>query len=162
MASALILALAIGESLVVPVSYTWFDHIPDIYDRLHGAPHALVAEFPFYSSAEFFRNGTYLLDSTRNWQPMLNGFSGLAAPVYYEYVDTLRGFPSPQSVRALQSYGVSHIFVRLGSYSPEAISKMNANPALHLIALDRRDDIALYTVESAATHPADKPPHALR
>ena len=147
LASAAILIVAVMETLAAPIYYSPFDHIPAIYGRLRHAPHAIVAEFPFYSSVAIFHGGRYLLDSTRNWRPMLNGYSGFVPGSYDRHFEALRSFPSASSVGALQAAGVTDIFVRLWKYNPTDVARMDRSPGLHLVTVDAGDDIALYAVK---------------
>ena len=70
------------EALRAPFTFTPFSEIPPIYDVLARERDAVVVELPFWPPRIFFANGTYLLNATRHWHPMLNGYSGFRPSSY--------------------------------------------------------------------------------
>ncbi len=44
--------------------------------------------------------------SVFHWNPVVNGYSGFAPPVYYPFRDRMHAFPSPDTIRLLQGIGV--------------------------------------------------------
>ena len=75
-----VLLLVNGEALRAPIGYTWFDGVPDVYDALAKEPAVVVAEAPFPMPQQWFLNAPYMVNSTRHWRPILNGYSGFRPP----------------------------------------------------------------------------------
>ncbi len=109
--AALILVVVNGEALRAPVGYTWFDGVPAVYDVLEQEPGAVVVELPFPLPQQWFLNTSYMVNSTRHWRPLLNGYSGFRPPSYYRAYEMTRGFPSDASLIGLHELGVTHIVV---------------------------------------------------
>ncbi len=100
-----------AESFRAPLVYDRFDGIPDIYDTLRAIPNAVVADLPLPEPRHFFVNATAMFNSTRNWRPMLNGYSGYYPPSYVRSVEGLRAFPGYDSIAYLHLRGVTHVIV---------------------------------------------------
>ena len=79
-----VLLLVNGEALRAPIGYTWFDGVPDVYDALSKEPAVVVAEAPFPMPQQWFLNAPYMVNTTRHWKPILNGYSGFRPPSYDE------------------------------------------------------------------------------
>lgn len=47
--------------------------------------------------------------STLHWNQMVNGYSGIAPPVYYIFRDEMKAFPSPRTIQLLQGIGVRNV-----------------------------------------------------
>lgn len=47
--------------------------------------------------------------STFDWNQVVNGYSGIAPPVYYIFRDEMQAFPSPRTVQLLQGIGVRNV-----------------------------------------------------
>jgi hypothetical protein len=107
------------EALRAPVGFTWFDGVPVIYDALAREKRAVVVEMPFPAPRQWFRNGRYMVYSTRHRQSILNGYSGFRPPSYFESYDATRGFPSDTSLASLYARGVTHIVVHHGAFAAE-------------------------------------------
>lgn len=145
-AAAALVTLAAAEPLVAPIHFSRFDRIPAIYDTIAGEPGVVVAELPMPGGFGWFGNARYMLNSTRHWKPMLNGYSGFAPPSFHEHAAALADFPQDASVAALQDIGVTHVFVHLAGYTAGQRAVMDRAPALTRIAED--DRIVLYRVAS--------------
>lgn len=137
------------ESLAAPISYRRFNGIPAIYHQLDGARDAVVAELPFPPPDGPFFNAPYMLNSTINWNPTLNGYSGFLPDSYVAHYQALRSFPSPESVTALQTYGVSYVFVHLDALDTNAIAQLHRAPGLLQMAVD--GPLVLYRVATRST-----------
>ena len=144
-AAAAILAFVTIEPLSAPLELSLFTGIPRIYDRLRGERDALVVELPFYTTSAGFAQARYMLNSTRHWKPMLNGYSGFRPPSYYENAEALAAFPSASSIAWLQQRGVTHVFVQMGAYGDEMPSQLAAIQALREVASDR--GVTLFRVD---------------
>ena len=88
-----VLVLVNGEALRAPIGYTWFDGVPDVYDVLSKEPGVVVAEAPFPMPQQWFLNAPYMVNATRHWQPILNGYSGFRPPSYERSYEAMRGVP---------------------------------------------------------------------
>ena len=47
--------------------------------------------------------------SVFHWNQVVNGYSGIAPPVYYIFRDEMKSFPSPRSIALLQGIGVRNV-----------------------------------------------------
>jgi hypothetical protein len=140
-ASVLLVAVAATEPLAAPLGLTPFDGIPALYDRPAREP-GVVVELPFPgpSSAQFHAH--YMLNSTRHWQPLVNGYSGFQPPSYYEHAAILQGFPDAASIGMLGRMGVRHVFVHRSQLGQPQLDALK-----HVRELERVDgfgDVELY------------------
>jgi hypothetical protein len=99
------------DTFVAPVGYVRADPILPLYKRLLKAPGTVVVEFPFYPPDRTFFNAPYLLNSTRHWRPILNGYSGLVPASYEAHYRDLRGFPDEHAIATLRNAGVTDVVV---------------------------------------------------
>jgi hypothetical protein len=107
-----LVALVNAEAWRGPLAFTRFDGIPRIFRTLASVPNAVVACFPFYwYGGEIGANARYMLNSTVNWRPMLNGYSGFVPGSYRRHVDGIDRFPDAKSIAYLRSVGVTHVVV---------------------------------------------------
>jgi hypothetical protein len=141
---AAMLVLVNGEALRAPVGYIWFDGVPAVYDVLAKEPNAVVAEAPFPMPSQWFLNSPYMVNSTRHWKPMLNGYSGFRPASYDTAYTAMRDFPSDASLIALNKLGVTHVVVHrremMGDLS--AGDPFNHVASIRLLAKD--DDVLIY------------------
>jgi hypothetical protein len=149
--SALIVGAAVLEPLAAPIRYEPFNGIPPIYATIRHVPDAVVAELPFPSPRSFFRNAPYILNSTAHWKPLLNGYTGFVPASYQRHAVALSTFPSAESVRALQDWGVTHVFVHLDRLDRAASESLSHLHGLRQIAAD--GTVALYLVARDAERP---------
>jgi hypothetical protein len=61
-------------------------------------PGAIVAEAPFPIPQQWFLNAPYMVNSTRHWQPLLNGYSGFRPPSYERSYEAMQTFPSDEII----------------------------------------------------------------
>jgi hypothetical protein len=134
--SAAALALALLEPLAAPLELSRFNGISPIYDSLAAEPRAVVVEIPFYRPSHSFVGAKYMLNSTRHWKPLLNGYSGFHPESYYRNFEAFSGFPDPGSIAALQAAGVTHVFVHTNEINPVLIDQLKQVRALHKVASD--------------------------
>ena len=141
-----LLILVNGEALRAPIGYTWFDGVPPIYDVLAKEPNAVVVEAPFPMPQQWFLNTPYMVNSTRHWRPLLNGYSGFRPASYYEAYETMREFPSDRSLIALFQRGVTHIVIHkkgfAGALGEARLKELSSVSSLQYVAQD--DDILIY------------------
>ncbi len=138
------LVLVTAETVAAPIDLAPFTGIDPIYATIEDTPNAVVAELPLPHPYAGFINATYMLDSTLNWKPMINGYSGFMPQSYYAHYEALRSFPAPGAVTALGRMGVNRAFVHLNQLSPAQVQALAANPAVREIA--RHDTLALYAI----------------
>ena len=65
-----------AEAFRAPIGFTHFDAVPAVYETLAHERNAVIAELPFPMAQQWFLNAPYMVNSTRHWRPMLNGYSG--------------------------------------------------------------------------------------
>lgn len=132
------------ESLVAPLGLTRFDAIPPIYSHVPRDAGTRVVEIPFFGprSAQF--HASYMLNSTANWRPIVNGYSGFQPASFYDHAAILQGFPDGPSLALLRDLGITHVFVHTTQLAPGALVQVNARPELRIV--ERFGSIALYRV----------------
>jgi len=133
-----IVLLANVESFAGPIVYTQAVEPSALYARLADA-HA-VAEFPFYPPDHIFHNAQYMLNTTRYWRPILNGYSGLVPDSYCVHYGAFEDFPSPTAIGALRAAGVTHVVVHYADQiawnGEDSVERLQRTSALQLIASD--------------------------
>jgi hypothetical protein len=131
-------ALVNLEALRAPFDYTPFAEIPAIYHTLATERGAVVVELPFPEPRVFFLNGAYMLNSTRHWRPLLNGYSGFRPGSYDETYSAIQGFPDVAALAALHDRGVTHIVVHMAEFCGTPVGRCAAleNASLRLLAED--------------------------
>ncbi len=139
-----IVAVVALEPLAAPIDYTRFDGISPIYKLPASETDAIVVDLPFPPPESQFRNAPFLLSSTLNWKPLLNGYSGFVPASYVRHYLELNAFPAPTAIAALEAAGVTHVFAHVDQFSPEDVEAIERNPALRLLARD--GSVALYRV----------------
>jgi hypothetical protein len=141
-----IVALVNLEARHAPLRLRTFTEIPPIYDVLASARGAVIIELPFHPPDVFFANADYMLNSTRHWQPMLNGYSGYQPPSYAETFNAVQGFPNQAALTTLHDRGVTHVVVHSegfrGAFGIERYESLAETGALTLVAED--GDIRIY------------------
>ena len=100
-----------AEAFRAPIGFTHFDAVPAIYETLAHERTAVVVELPFPMAQQWFLNATYMVNSTKHWRPMLNGYSGFLPKSYEKSYAATRGFPAQESLIALHDRGVTHVIV---------------------------------------------------
>jgi len=137
-----ILAIAVVnlEAWRAPIQYRRYEGISPIYDRLAAERRAVVVEFPLYSRRIYFANAPYMLNSTRHWKPLVNGYSAFIPRTYFYFLDVLAKFPEAEAVRALRQAGVTHIVVHEDTF-PTPVHEVDG-----LQLLESRDRISLFRI----------------
>jgi hypothetical protein len=143
--AAALVVLVNLEARHAPLRLRLFDEIPPIYDVL-ALPRAVVIELPFHPPDVFFANAGYMLNSTRHWQPLLNGYSGFRPASYDETFRAIQGFPDAAGLIALHDRGVTHVVVHAegfrGAFGNDRFESLSRNPSL--LRLADAGDIAIY------------------
>jgi PA14 domain-containing protein len=143
-ATAVFAALVFLETVVAPIRYEPFSSIPAIYDSSELKTADAVAELPFPPADVVSRNAAFMLGSTRNFRPLVNGYSGFIPPSYFAHYVQLAGFPDDEAIEVLKALGVSHVIVHLAGLSTEQSAGLAATPRLQEVESDGR--IAIYRV----------------
>jgi len=129
---------ATAEAIRTPVGFTRFTGVPAIYDRLASEPRAVLIEFPFFSGRSFAENGPYLLNNTRSFTPLVNGYSGFQSAAYLERGKVLNTFPATAALTELKRIGVTHVTVHTADFA----DRFGRGA---LAAIDQASELALVT-----------------
>jgi hypothetical protein len=107
-----VLGVAVGEN-VSPPDPAPPGAIPFIYNWLKQQPPSVVVEWPLPSASNLgnTHEPIYLYYSTAHWQRLVNGYSGFYPQSYIEFLDTMRTFPSRESIALLRARSVSFLIV---------------------------------------------------
>jgi hypothetical protein len=144
--AVLLVVLVNVEASRAPLHFPTYEGIPRVYDVLRGEEGAVIAELPLWSYRNASANAPYLLNSTRHYRPMLNGYSGIIPPSYQRSAEAVQGFPDDHSIAALHALGVTHVVVHAGDfargYGADALGRVHRHPALVLVA--EEGDIEIY------------------
>ncbi|MFB0564259.1 MAG: hypothetical protein ACETWK_01100 [Candidatus Aminicenantaceae bacterium] len=123
---AIVLVILVNlEATRAPMRLSHFKGIPSVYKVL--AAHkgsAVVAEMPFYSPRNSYKNASYMLASTTHWKSLLNGWGGYIPKSYRRRADVFRHFPEEAAVEELQRAGVTHVVVHFNRYEKEEAMKI--------------------------------------
>lgn len=144
--AVLLSVMVTTEAIRTPVGFTSVVPTPAIYDRLASEPNVVLAEFPFFFGASFNRNGPYLVNNTRYFGKLVNGYSGFQPARYEARGDALQHFPEPAAMALLKEIGVTHVAVHLAGFSriegSDVMHQVEHSPGLELMADD--GEIRLY------------------
>jgi hypothetical protein len=142
--AVVLVSCAALEPLAAPLGLSRFDGIAPVYARVPRGPGVVVVEVPFPGprSAQFHAN--YMLNSTANWQPLVNGYSGFQPASFYRHADGLQVFPDDRSMAMLRDIGVTHVFVHRNRLSPARLELLKARNELKRI--DGFGETELYEV----------------
>lgn len=145
-AGILLVALVNLEAMRAPIWYAEYRGERAIFKKLATEPDAVVAYFPFNSQpGSVGANARYMLSSTLNWRPMLNGYSGMMPPSFFRHAQGVDAFPLPQSLAYLASVGVTHVVVDTDRLSPQRVGLLPQADRLQLWAAD--GPIRIYRVK---------------
>src|SRR5262249_13832173 len=115
--AAALLVLVNVEALRAPFTYHPFTGIPTVYALLRDAPGpAVLGEQPFYPRGAVFLNGSYVLNSTAHWRPLMNGYSGYTPDSYQKYASAFWYFPQEWAIQAMKDAGVTHVVVHPAAF----------------------------------------------
>jgi hypothetical protein len=142
--AAIVVAAAALEPLSAPLGFRRFDGVSPIYDIVAEEANAVVVEIPMPAGARWFANANYMLNATRHWKPMLNGYSGFAPGSFYDHAERLNAFPASGSIEWLRTTGVTHVFVHVDELSTDQQETLKQAAGLRRIASD--GPIQLYAV----------------
>jgi hypothetical protein len=143
--TAIVLSLVFLETLAAPIAYEPFTAVPSIYALPASDPHAIVVEIPMAPPEKQGRDASYLLHSTRNWRPLVNGYSGFTPPSYERHYRDMKDFPDRASIAAMQSLGVTYVFVHADRVDARTAEAVELEPTLHRLAVE--GTVALYRLD---------------
>lgn len=81
----------------------------------------VVAEVPFASRQDAFRETPRMYRSTYGWWNLVNGYASYFPEGYYETRDALNTLPSPESLAKLRELDVDYIIVHPEEYAEDGI-----------------------------------------
>ena len=149
MVAAALCILVNLEALRIPVGWVRFDGVPEVYAAIRDEPHAVIAELPFPIPSQWFLNAPYMVNSTRHWRPLLNGYSGFRPVSYERSYASVREFPADRSLISLYNLGVTHIIIHKQAYAADLglhrFTELSDIRSLKLVANDA--DIFIYRLE---------------
>ena len=92
-----------------------------------------------------FSSDIQAADSTRHWQPIVNGYSGFQARSFYPHAEALQGFPDDRSIAMMREIGVTHVFVHTSQYERDALRVLRARRELEKV--DEFGETELYRLQ---------------
>jgi hypothetical protein len=101
-----------------------------------------VIELPLYGRHNFAGNAAYMINATRYRHPLVNGYSGFAAPDFDDTEEAMRAFPDYEALEYLHKLGVTHIVVHRTTGMERRRAEIDGSPALRLLA--EENGIAIY------------------
>ena len=138
-----LLVIVNAEALRAPFPYTPFKGVPSVYALLRDEPGpVVVAEQPFYPRWAIFLNGSYVLNSTAHWKPLMNGYSGYTPDTYQTYADAFWYFPQDWAIQAMKDAGVTHVVVHPAAFRrdrQEVVPILDKRPDFELLGIGTHD-----------------------
>ncbi len=115
---------------------------------LEGPEHRAVLELPIYGRPGVSRNARYMVNATRHWKPLVNGYSGFVPPDYGVTARTLNGFPDAASVEWLRSKGVTTVVLHRSDFERRKGKRQLAliERSLELEMRATSQDITIYRI----------------
>jgi len=140
-----LLSAASIETFVAPLGLTRFDGVPPIYSHVPRDGRSRVVEIPFFGSTSSQFHASYMLNSTANWAPLLNGYSGFQPPSFYRHAQVLQRFPDPAAMTLLHDLGITNVFVHTTQMPKDALDAIAREHQLKLV--ETFGSIAMYRVD---------------
>ncbi|HQZ38234.1 MAG TPA: hypothetical protein PLH72_04260 [Vicinamibacterales bacterium] len=128
--------LVTAEALRAPMTYTLYEGIPRIYDRVAALDAVVLVEVPFPPREAIQDNGPSVLYSAWHLKPLLNGYSGFTPASYGLHARVMQLFPAPDCLRSLQAIGVTHVMIHKRRVPRELVQRASESPGLSLIEDD--------------------------
>ena len=140
------------EAMRAPLALVRFDGIPAVQARLARDDVRAILVLPLYTRGQIQRNARHMLDQTRHWRPMINGYTSFVPDSFHERAARLQSFPDAASLQELRSVGVSHVVVNRTALvhdlgRPDAdplIARLRVHPDLELVFDE--DDLILFKI----------------
>jgi hypothetical protein len=148
-AAALAVAgLVTVEALRAPLSLVRYSGIASVHRRLDQDAVRGIVVFPLYGGVHFNGNARYLLDETRHWKPMVNGYSSFAPQEFFDRAARLQKFPAPETIAELKTIGVSHVILHraplAAAFGPAALAALRTHPDLEFVL--EQDGVIIYRI----------------
>lgn len=121
-AAAVVLAGLLGEYHTAMVSWFMIPNPPSaVYRWLAEQPRSVVIEIPFARADRLhaIADGLYMYNSTKHWQPIVNGYSGFFPKSFYQLSGSMAAFPDENSIGYLKRRGVDLIIVHGALLGPD-------------------------------------------
>jgi len=148
-----LLGLVTIEALRAPLALQRFAGIAPVHGRLKYEPVTGLVVFPLYGGAHFNHNARYLLDQTRHWHPMVNGYSSFAPASFFERAARLQSFPDANAIQELRSIRVSHIVLHRapfeGAFGKDTLAALRSHPELQFVW--EQDGVIIYRLTYPGT-----------
>ena len=128
------------EALRAPLTFTIYEGIPRIYDRVAATDGIVLAEVPFPPRESIKDNGPSVLYAAWHLKPLLNGYSGFTPASYTRHEAVMRRFPSTDSIQQLRAIGVTHVVVHKRLVAPDLLQQCARASELSLLA-DEGDQV---------------------
>jgi hypothetical protein len=141
-ASLLLLAAPTIEALRAPMAYAGVPQVPALYDELRRDPAAVLVEFPLFAGPSVSENARYLLNSTRHFRRLVNGYSGFEPEAFRQRAERWRAFPAPEVLADMAALGVTHVTMHTRDLNGAQIDTAAASTGLELVV--EQQDLRLY------------------
>jgi hypothetical protein len=136
------------EALRAPMALTRHNGIAQVHALLDRDDVNAVVVFPLYGRGQFHGNARYLLDQTRHWKPMINGYSSFVPTSFHERAAKLQTFPDAASIAELRSIQVTHVVLHraplVQAFGNPAIDALRTHPDLEFLA--EEEGVILYRI----------------
>jgi hypothetical protein len=147
-AAVAIVGLVTVEALRAPLGLVRFRGTAAIHRVLAREEVDAIVVFPLYGGAQFNGNARYLLDQTRHWKPMVNGYSSFAPQSFFDRAARLQAFPAPETIAELKSIGVSHVVLHRPpleeAFGAAALAGLRAHPDLDFVV--EQEGVIIYRI----------------
>ena len=108
-----------------------FGGISPIFKTLDRPDVKALVVFPFYAPGPSLNlNARYMLQSTANFKPMMNGYSGYMPTSVFTHNRALHDFPAESSIAYLKSIGVTHVLVDARNVAEDMLLAIPKSPFL--------------------------------
>ena len=125
-----------------------FDGIPSVHRRLDQDAVTAIVVFPLYGGVQFNSNGRYLLDQTRHWRPMVNGYSSFAPESFFQRAAAAASLSRSGTIAELRSIRVSHVVLHRApleaAFGAQALASLRAHPDLEFVV--EQDGVIIYRI----------------
>jgi hypothetical protein len=135
-AALALLALITLETLRAPLAFAGVPRIAALYDHFQSVTSAVVVEFPLFAGPSVSENARYMLNSTRHFRPLVNGYSGFETAAFRQRADHWRRFPAGDVLADMTGLGVTHIVVHVRDCPPDQVEAAAGSPGLELLLDD--------------------------
>jgi hypothetical protein len=138
-AFSLVAGLGLAETLMVPIPMPEWSKIvdtrrppPRVYEWIaqqrgrDPIVHLPMLDVYGLERKPAFHESVYMVYSTHDWTPMVNGYAGIEPRFYVRIRELLRFFPSPESLAALREVGTRYVIVHRRGFGPFQWQRLEA------------------------------------